>query len=748
MKLIRIVVLVLIVLINIQCNAQTNRKVNRNVKYNQPANQQKLPTTQQQYKLANKYISRTVAVQNGIVRTIQIVNKLNGHTLQPSSCDEFKLRISQGTDKIGTDKILTNKNFTFVSGQTYTKPYKANIANSRVNRNPNDSTIINGVVLTLRNKAVGLTVKLHYELANNAFYMHKYLTITTDKPITLERIDVEAIAFVDASQPYKLHDITAVAYQPPDWKPGLGQPLYTTKSATFWGIEFPAAYNFVKDHTLNCGYLWGRKINPTSSYKSYLSVIGVADNYKYIDDAFYKYIDQIRIRPLRLQVQYNSWFDFGGGVNKENFLNSARKINDELVIKRHCRPLNAYVIDSGWQDTSPKTSWSDEVWKINSKFTPQFRYCRQQIRALHSHLGLWLSPGCLFLGNRMVARLGKEGYEALKLTMSIAGPKYMSQLQKRIIEFCKLGISYFKFDGLFGHLYVRDFELNGRGVPVMPQLNTKGFSPHDKRLNSHKYDELKTYYLVAGTERLIRIFDAMARVNPHIFITISNGAYLSPWWLQHVDVVWLINAGDAAKGSTRTQELVYRDGIYYQIWKTEHTKFPKCSIFNHEPKKRKKGENPDVFRKYLFMNLSRGTGFVELYLKTQILTARDWDVLAQGLHWAYKVFPTFKYVRMHGGNPRSGQVYGYTAWNSNQGYISFHNPSDKTQTYTLTLNRKLGLVPPSNDSGVYTLSSPLKNGTAGLKKQYRYGETLHITLKPKEIRILDFNKTQYRTPQR
>ena len=42
------------------------------------------------------------------------------------------------------------------------------------------------------------------------------------------------------------------------------------------------------------------------------------------------------------------------------------------------------------------------------------------------------------------------------------------------------------------------------------------------------------------------MFDKLAAADPDIYIIISNGAYLSPWWLIHVDAVWMINAGDAA----------------------------------------------------------------------------------------------------------------------------------------------------------------------------------------------------------
>jgi hypothetical protein len=158
----------------------------------------------------------------------------------------------------------------------------------------------------------------------------------------------------------------------------------------------------------------------------------------------------------------------------------------------------------------------------------------------------------------------------------------------------------------------------------MPQMGTADVASDDPRLNDAEYDEAKTYYLTVGTERLVRIFSKMAHENPDVYMVISNGAWLSPWWLMHVDAVWMINAGDAASGADRTSELVYHDGIYYEIWEQENTQFPMSALFNHEPKKKKTGEEAKTFRDYLFMNLSRGTGFIELYLKTEKLSDSDW----------------------------------------------------------------------------------------------------------------------------
>lgn len=398
--------------------------------------------------------------------------------------------------------------------------------------------------------------------------------------------------------------------------------------------------------------------------------------------------------------------------------------------------MKAYVIDDGWQDVT--ADWSDTTWKTNGIFDTDFNYSKTMVQKANSNLGLWLSPGCL-LGAQPAAKKYKEqGFETMENWMSIAGPKYMQLLENRIVDLTKNGITYFKFDRVFGHLNTREFELNGQnyGIPYMPQLNLEGFTANDERLNDTKFDELKTYYLVAGTERLMQIFTKQHEVNPNVYVVISNGAYLSPWWLMYIDAVWMINAGDAAGGSNRNEELVYRDGVYYDTWQVEQTQFPINSVFNHEPKKTETGESAQVFSEYLWMNLSRGTGFIELYIKTQKLSDSDWDVLAEGVKWTDKVFTYFKTSRMHGGNPQNSEVYGYTAWNEKGGYASFHNPSDEIKSYTISLDRKLGLVEGKNS---YTVSSPLDNESELIGKEAIFGGKLTISLAPKEVKVLNFD---------
>ena len=687
--------------------------------HNSPANELISPSME----LSNSFLRRTLTVDaEGRLRTVSIENKRTGKSWRPENANEFRLRLSSGTSCTEPDLWLSTDDFVCVKKQA------EQCAGNSGNR----------LTFTLENKARQITVRVIYELAPNDFFLRKWLEIQSEQAVTLEYVEVDSIPAPDAYQPYTIKSITAQA--PGQWRPGLGQPLYTNDSGMFWGVEFPAAVNTVENATLQCAYLWGRELVPNQTYQTYASVLGAADDPAFATDAFLDYIDQIRIRPARLQIQYNSWFDYGPSVSQKLFSQSVEKINEELVSKRGCEPLNAYVIDDGWER---RTGVLEQAFPVSDKFDPDFASTFQTVGKANAELGLWLSPGCFFGCRSMVKEYKDNGFEAIGLSMSLCGPKYMNLLEKRLLELTRLGVSFYKLDGLFGHLNTRSFELSGRGCPAMAQLDLKGFSPNDKRLNDPMYDELKTYYLTAGTERLIPIFKQMSEINPKVFIVISNGAWLSPWWLQYIDAVWMINAGDAAGGASRTEQLVYRDSVYYSIWAKDKTQFPMVSLFNHEPKKTSTGESESEFRDYLFMNLSRGTGFIELYVKPKVLSDSDWNVLAEGVRWSHEFFPTFRRARMHGGDPGQRAVYGYSGWDgTNKGFVSIHNPSKEPQEYTLKLDRRLGMVPDA--SAVYTpkltLGTSDRMEQPGLKDAYQLNDSVSLTMAPGEIVLIEFRK--------
>jgi len=59
------------------------------------------------YTLKNKHLGRELSVVDGHLTTSKILNYRADSVIQPQACDEFSLRISGGTDKVGTDVVLT-----------------------------------------------------------------------------------------------------------------------------------------------------------------------------------------------------------------------------------------------------------------------------------------------------------------------------------------------------------------------------------------------------------------------------------------------------------------------------------------------------------------------------------------------------------------------------------------------------------------------------------------------------------------
>jgi len=702
-----------------------------------------------EHTLENKFLKRRVGVVSGVLRTIDLYNKVADKKLLPTRADEFVMRLSKDAAKNSKDNYLKSEDFQVINFKGSNQE----------------------IIAELENKQFQINVKVHYTLDSDKFFGHKYLEITSAQQYVIELLDIESISFDDAYQPYKAKDMMWTTTK---FLPALGQPLYTSGSASFWGVEFPASWNRVEDKTIHCGYQAAIELQPNQKYTSYKAVFGVGDDPKFIKDTFLDYIDQIRAVPFGLHVQYNSWFDFGGSISQQKFLESLGKLHHELVEVRGCKPLDIYVVDDAWQNSRPPRSplddWSTGMYKVNEAlFDPEMKTVRKEIEKRGSKMGLWASPACLFGATENLDVLQEKGFETLvgKATkksgkvaksMSMTGEKYMTLLEEALLRMVKMGAVYFKFDGIFGHLGTRFFEVvPGRGTPVLSDLLPQGITADDPRLNDPKFDEMKRYYITRGTERLISIYQKMRAINPEIRILNHNGTTISPWWFMTIDVLSLVNEQDGAQGTNRNEQMCYRDAIYYQTTVTDNNQIPLNSVFNHEPAKDGKrfgDADKQTFQNYFMMAISRGTAMVELYIQTKTLQPHDFDVIADGLKWLYKINPAFKRSRMHGGNPlgthtfnesnvalkdikidTEANVYGYTGWTKDLGYVSIHNPRSTKETYTFKLDRSFGLLP---GSGPFKLSSPMSAKIKGLKTDWKYGDLLSIEVNPKDVLIMDF----------
>lgn len=661
--------------------------------------------------IGNDYITRELSWENGHLGTKALTNRLGSAQVGVTAEDEFAVTVRLAESN--QDVRLTAADFA-VRSKTIAE----------------DNSSLD---LQLSGTKAPLDLVVRYTAKPSQMWMTKQLFISARQSLQIRKIEVESLKSTEAYAPYQADQITSQG--PSAWRPPLGQPLYTKTSGTWWGIEFPAARNEVNQGKLICGYLTDVDLQSGETLTSYKAVVGVADDPEFVKDAFLDYIDQTRARPLRLQTQYNSWFDYNRDVNADNFAASVRKVNEELVVDRGVPPLRVYAIDAGWQDMTK--DWTKVgVWPVNEKFDADFGSSLREVENAKSALGLWVSPGCLFGSQKAIPMMQEAGWRTLDPWMSMTGEEYMDALEHRLVELASEGVGYFKLDGIFGHLRTRNFDI-------------EGFQGAEPVLNDAKYDEAKERYLSLGSQRLMKIFQHMGEANPDVYIVISNGAYLSPWWLQHVDAVWLINVGDHARGNDRSAQLAYRDGAYYQMAATtaDNTQFPLNSVFNHEPKKVSSDEDAEVFRRYLFMSLSRGTGFVELYLNTFSLSESDWDELADGMKWVHRMFPAFRRAWMIGADPKNGEIYGFTGWTKELGYVSLHNPSDESREFLITLDRKLGLPKEAvEQSQTYLVSSPFKEDQAELPKQATAGEQFVVKLAPRAVRVLEFSGPKRSAP--
>ncbi len=187
--------------------------------------------------LSNGFLSRTLTVSDGVLRTTRIENRRAGTEWCPENAAEFRLRVSQGTQFAEGDEILSTSDFVCTKAEPYTL----------------DGAAGSGAAFTLENREKGLTVTVRYELREADFFLRKRLEIWSERPITLEYIEVDSVPAPDALQIYQCSAMTAQA--PGNWRPNLGQPLYTTQTGTFWGDEYPAVQNTVENQVQQYGDL-------------------------------------------------------------------------------------------------------------------------------------------------------------------------------------------------------------------------------------------------------------------------------------------------------------------------------------------------------------------------------------------------------------------------------------------------------------------------------------------------------------
>lgn len=513
-------------------------------------------------------------------------------------------------------------------------------------------------------------------------YIRQYLTVDgSNRDLFIDSITFSSFA-VPSNMPHWSipTDVPKTHIEP--YITTLGQPVYC--GSFFFGAEFPAADNRIKDGRVSLRYNYGRKLSElvkegNGTFTSCDTVSGAAlgSSMKQWRDGFFKYLDNFK-RPETFRLQFNSWYDNMLDITTDNIKESFLAVHEGLK-KYGVRDLDSYVVDDGWIDYD-----NPEFWAFRKQdFPNEFNNEKALMESMNSGFGVWFGPRGGYTQAGSYAKLlnKKYGYGVNNKVREICtgDPRYVEALCDRMCQFIRdYNVNYFKIDGF-----------------ALGSCTSKN---HGHPTGGYK----NIYFFTYEWEIWCKAFKKMRAEREDVFLNMTSHSHCSPWFLKWVDSVWMNNASDMAyvgKGTDLDQCLNYRDGRYYDLQKFRQLQFPAGHFYNHEPCYAERNFNPPLpspkhrtviytneeFRKYLYMCMMRGTGFIEMYYSPSLFDDDKWRINAEILKWAEDNFSVLHHSEYFGGIPEKGSVYGYMAYTDEKGYMIIRNPASKPQKYNFDM---------------------------------------------------------------
>lgn len=469
-------------------------------------------------------------------------------------------------------------------------------------------------------------------------------------------------------------------------KGDFGQPVAITTGdgGLFFGIEYPGSTNLLKKNSsdqnvIECGQEIGEIIS-AKPIESDWCVIGISPD-EYVKKWFMKYVDDIRVQILEPFTLYNSWYDLRSAeypkvpkeniMNEENCLRIIGLIRKNMIEKNDIK-IDAFVLDDGWDVYK-----SD--WVVRDKQFPRgFMPLVSELKKTNTTLGLWFGPtgGYSFRTDR-INWMREHGYETVGKEknyemLCLAGKKYSALFEKRVDDFVKnYNVGFYKWDGI-------QFSCN---------------EPN----HGHPID---IYSRRAVIESLIEKVESVRALNPNIYLNITSGTWLSPWWVKYSNQIWMDGGdygyADVPSISPRDAAITYRDMVLYEDFKDKDLWFPVANLMTHGIIKGKLqmlgGEDEPIekFTDECVNYFGRGVSMWELYISPDIMNEQEWNAVSKSIHWARDRFSLLKNSFMIGGDPKKGEPYGYVHFDGAKGIIDLRNPVVTANDIKVKLDPSLG----------------------------------------------------------
>jgi hypothetical protein len=565
-----------------------------------------------------------------------------------------------------------------------------------------------GLVIHLRDDDLQLEADVTWRLAEGDFLIRRLVTLRDPE----ERGHRLLRAF---GRRGAIHDSATLVK-----KGEYGQPVAFTvqDGGAFLGTEWPAATNTIVP--AGCGAF---KLECYEDLEMQISKAGASGAWTvaavtpqpYVRLWFDRYLDDIRVAPVKPYLLYNSWYDLRSrDYVKEHLTGEERDVMTSANILRVARdfqtkfcepygiPLDAFVLDDGWDVY-------ESDWQLRGpEFPGGLHPVDDQLQKLGTTLGIWFGPtGGYSYRQRRIDWMQQHGYEVTANNMlCVGGAKYHDLLKRRNLDLIREhGVGYFKWDGV-------QFACNAEG------------HGHPVGLASRR----------AVLENVIDLSRTMRAANPDIYLNITSGTWLSPWWLMIANQIWMqgydYGYADVPSLTDRDAAMTYRDHVLYDDFATQDCWFPISNLMTHGIIKgyleRLGGEiDPlDKFTDDVVLYFARGVSMWELYVSPNLLTDGEFKAIAESVKWAKDRFELLQHTVMIGGAPGKGEAYGYAHYLGERGIIAVRNPGLAPAEMRVVLDPAHGMAQAAKDLAV-TRTYPWRGGLAGL---HAAGDTLTLRL--------------------
>ncbi len=550
--------------------------------------------------------------------------------------------------------------------------------------------------LTGRFAALGgnLQIECKAVLGNGANYVRQLITL---KAVN-EQIPIRTITLIDVSCPDA--EVAGTV---------AGSPVLAGQ--LFFAYEHPNSASVVEkssDNTLErirCSLTRNMTLKPNEPLVQSL-VIGVAPRGQ-MRRAFAYYIERERPRPYSPFLHYNSWYDIAWAdrkMNEKQCLEVIEAFGRDLTQKRGVK-LDSFMFDDGWDDN--KT-----LWEFHEGFPDGFGPLVPLAKKYGSSVGVWFSPWGGY-GQAKAERMkyGRtQGFETNRNGFSLAGPKYYGRFRDVCAEMIKkYDVNCFKFDGV-GIGNGRD----GADEEFMPDI-----------------------------EGLLKLCGELRELRSDVYLSITTGTWPSPYWLFHGDSIWRNghDCGFHGAGTMRQQWITYRDMITYRMIVKRAPLYPINSLMVQGicyaqlgTATRMANDLGDIVDE-IRMLFGCGTQLQELYVTPQMMTPPMWDALAEAASWSRDNADVLVDVHWIGGDPGSGEVYGYASWSPRKGIIVLRNPGQKKTRFSVDVQEAFEL--PVGAAQRYELTSPWANDKSPSSIIVHAGHAHAFDLAPFEALILE-----------